>query len=366
MGDTVLLAAGGTGGHVFPGLATAAALHDARPDLEIAFVGTADRLEARLVPEAGWPLHTVPAMALRKDLSALKLPVVLGRAVSATRQLIRQSDVIAAVCFGGYTSVPLALAARTTGTPLVVHEQNAVPGRANKLASRAAAAVAVTFEQAADGFGSTRTVLTGNPVRPGLLPDAAPGEDLVAVRARLRDEALSTFGLRPDRRTLLVFGGSHALVGRGVVEQRLGGGDQPIGIHVGIGDDDRTAGCLEGPAVGGLVVVGGVGIGHEDRRQAERGQLGDRGGAGTADDYVGRSVGEVHARDELLDDDVQAAVLDRLPGGDRLVVGPGTSGVEHLQLLGPGPAADGAGQRPVDLPGALAAAEDEELSLIHI
>lgn len=260
MGDTVLLAAGGTGGHVFPGLATAAALHDARPDLEIAFVGTADRLEARLVPEAGWPLHTVPAMALRKDLSALKLPVVLGRAVSATRQLIRQSDVIAAVCFGGYTSVPLALAARTTGTPLVVHEQNAVPGRANKLASRAAAAVAVTFEQAADGFGSTRTVLTGNPVRPGLLPDAAPGEDLVAVRARLRDEALSTFGLRPDRRTLLVFGGSQ---GARQINRALTGAvgrwTRPEELQVlhatGSRTHDETVAAWEAVEHGGLHVV---------------------------------------------------------------------------------------------------------------
>ena len=254
MGDTVLLAAGGTGGHVFPGLATAAALHDARPDLEIAFVGTADRLEARLVPEAGWPLHTVPAMALRKDLSALKLPVVLGRAVSATRQLIRQSDVIAAVCFGGYTSVPLALAARTTGTPLVVHEQNAVPGRANKLASRAAAAVAVTFEQAADGFGSTRTVLTGNPVRPGLLPDAAPGEDLVAVRARLRDEALSTFGLRPDRRTLLVFGGSQ---GARQINRALTGA---VGANVGAGRYPRARRLAWTGAAVTFVATGLIGL----------------------------------------------------------------------------------------------------------
>ncbi len=201
--DTVLLAAGGTGGHVFPGLATAAALTGADADLDVVFVGTADRLEARLVPEAGFDLHTVPAMAFRKDASLLKLPLVMARALRSVGRLVRERRVVAAVCFGGYTSVPLALAARRHGIPLVVHEQNAIAGRANRLAARGAAAVAITFEEAAGQFRG-RTVLTGNPVRPGLLPDGDPRE----VRAELREEAVAAFGLDPDRRTLLVFGGS--------------------------------------------------------------------------------------------------------------------------------------------------------------
>jgi UDP-N-acetylglucosamine--N-acetylmuramyl-(pentapeptide) pyrophosphoryl-undecaprenol N-acetylglucosamine transferase len=209
---TVLIAAGGTGGHVFPGLATAAALREAWPAATVEFVGTADRLEARLVPEAGWALHTVPAMALARRASpaALKLPFVLAGAVRRVARLIRERDVAVAVGFGGYTSVPLALAARLTRTPLVVHEQNAVPGVANRLAARAAAVVAVSFEQARAGFGATRTVLTGNPIRPDLLPApaGADGPTLRAARDGLRGTARTTFGLDPDRRTLLVFGGS--------------------------------------------------------------------------------------------------------------------------------------------------------------
>ncbi len=207
MPETVLIAAGGTGGHVFPGLATAAALRAARPDLTIEFVGTADRLESTLVPQAGWTLHTVPAMALARKASpaALRIPFVVGGAVRRVRRLIADRDVVAAVGFGGYTSVPLALAARLTRTPLVVHEQNAVPGVANRVAARMAAAVAVSFDEAADAFGGVRTELTGNPVRPDLLGE---GEDMQAARLGLRTEALQTFGLDPDRRTLLVFGGS--------------------------------------------------------------------------------------------------------------------------------------------------------------
>lgn len=209
--DTVLVAAGGTGGHVFPGLATAAALRRAHPDLAVEFVGTAERLEATLVPAAGYTLHTVPAMAWSRTLSplTLKLPWVLGRAVGQVRRLIATRRVIAAVGFGGYTSVPLAVAARLTGIPLVVHEQNAVVGLANRLAGRIAAAVAVSFPQTAGDFPGIRTVVTGNPVRPDLLVADTAGEaDLQAARRALRPEGLAAFGLDPARQTLLVFGGS--------------------------------------------------------------------------------------------------------------------------------------------------------------
>ncbi len=226
MSRTVMIAAGGTGGHVFPGLATAAALVEAHPDLTIEFVGTADRLEATLVPDAGYTLHTVPAMALSRklSLSTFKLPAVLLRAVRQVSGILRASDVVAAIGFGGYTSVPLALAARRGKVPLIVHEQNAVPGVANKLAARAAKAVAVTFEEAMGGFGSTPTVLTGNPVRPGLIPDGdisdsdisdgdisdsdEDSEDLRTRLRALRSTGLEHFGLEPTRSTLLVFGGS--------------------------------------------------------------------------------------------------------------------------------------------------------------
>lgn len=199
MTPTVLLAGGGTGGHVFPSLAVADALRRADPDLRVEFLGTARGLESTLVPAAGWRLHTIEAapLARKLSLSTLKLPLVLRRAVKQSRGIIAKRDAVGAVVFGGYVSVPLALAARGARLPLVVHEQNAVPGVANRLAARWASAVAVTHD--GTGFGSGESAVTGNPVRPGLDPEAVAG---------LRDQAMEHFGLSRDRRTLLVFGGS--------------------------------------------------------------------------------------------------------------------------------------------------------------
>ena len=196
---TVLLAGGGTGGHVFPSLAVAAALRDAAPDLAVEFLGTTRGLEAQLVPDAGWTLHTVdtPPLARRVSPDALRIPGALLRAVRQARDLIRARSAVAAVVFGGYVSVPLAIAARWAKIPLIVHEQNAVPGVANRLAARWASAVALTYPGAR--VGRVEPVVTGNPVRPGF--------DAAAV-AGARAEALEHFDLDPQRTTLLVFGGS--------------------------------------------------------------------------------------------------------------------------------------------------------------
>jgi UDP-N-acetylglucosamine--N-acetylmuramyl-(pentapeptide) pyrophosphoryl-undecaprenol N-acetylglucosamine transferase len=196
---TVLIAGGGTGGHVFPSLAVAEALRSAAPDLRVEFLGTTKGLESTLVPAAGWHLHTVDTLPLARkvSLSTLRVPLVVVRAARQARSLIEERSAVAALVFGGYVSVPLALAARWARIPLVVHEQNAIPGVANRLAARWASAVALTHD--GPGFGGGRVAVTGNPVRPGLDPEA--------VTAR-RAEALQHFDLEPERRTLLVFGGS--------------------------------------------------------------------------------------------------------------------------------------------------------------
>ena len=200
MTATVLVAGGGTGGHVFPSLAVAHAL--AARDVRPYFVGTARGLEARLVPEAGFGLQTVATPPLRRRLhpGLARLPVAVATAAAAVVTLARRTDARAAVSFGGYVSVPLVLAARWLRLPLVVHEQNAVPGVANRLAARWATTVALSFPSARDRLPRrVPTVFTGNPVRPGL------GQ---VDRGRLRAEAMSAFDLDPARRTLLVFGGS--------------------------------------------------------------------------------------------------------------------------------------------------------------
>lgn len=205
MSARVLVAGGGTGGHVFPSLATAMALRAARPDLEVEFVGTRRGLEARLVPEHGWTLHEVEALPFARRLSpqTLRVPLALLRASGSLARLIRDRSVAAALCFGGYVCMPLALAARRTRIPLVIHEQNAIAGLANRVSARWATAVALSVdtEEARRELGASgaTVVVTGNPARPGL------GE---SDPAALRVQALAAFDLDPDRRTLLVFGGS--------------------------------------------------------------------------------------------------------------------------------------------------------------
>ena len=248
----VLIAGGGTGGHVFPTLATAHALRELAPELEVEFVGTERGLESRLVPEAGWPLHQVPAAPLARKLSpsTLRLPAVVLGAAREVAELIRARDVAVAAVFGGYVAVPLALAARRTRTPLVVHEQNAVPGVANKLAARWAQTVAVSYHQAEHAFRGRRVVFTGNPVRPEMA-----GVD----RAQLRDEAMAFFGLDPRRRTLLVFGGSQGA-------RRIN--DAVVG-SAGLWSDPR-----------GLQVLHAAGANeHERVRAAWREALGEEGKA---------------------------------------------------------------------------------------
>jgi UDP-N-acetylglucosamine--N-acetylmuramyl-(pentapeptide) pyrophosphoryl-undecaprenol N-acetylglucosamine transferase len=198
----VVIAGGGTAGHVYPGLAVGRVLR-ARGH-EVAFLGTAEGLEATLVPAAGFPFHAAPAAALRRTWSpsALKAPAVAARAVGVCRPVVATADAVLGM--GGYVSVPAVLAARRERVPVVVHEQNARPGLANRALAHLAERIAVSFPEARDGFGRRvrpRVVLTGNPVREEIL--RVPEE-----RDRLAKEARAELGLDEDRTTVLVVGGS--------------------------------------------------------------------------------------------------------------------------------------------------------------
>lgn len=201
MSTPVLFAGGGTAGHVFPAIAVARALTKLG-DYEPVFVGTEGRLEARLVPEAGFRLETIDAVALPRTLSTalFRLPFGLRRSVRQVRDLIEELQPAAAASFGGYVSFPLSRAAWVSDLPLLLHEQNAVPGLANQLASRWANSVALTFPSSAPYFRSTRHhVVTGNPVRDEILQ-----LDRTTEQGRARER----FDLQVGPPTILVFGGS--------------------------------------------------------------------------------------------------------------------------------------------------------------
>ena len=144
---SVLLAGGGTAGHVSPLLALADCLRRRDPDVRVTALGTAAGLEARLVPERGYrpPRGAQGAVPRRPSGDLLRLPGNLRRAVRAAEEAIDDTGAEVVVGFGGYVSTPAYLAARRRHVPVVVHEQNARPGLANRLGARLAAAVAVTF-----------------------------------------------------------------------------------------------------------------------------------------------------------------------------------------------------------------------------
>ena len=193
----VLLAGGGTAGHTSPLLATADALGRLADDVEVVALGTPRGIEGRVVPEAGYPLEMIPPVPLprRPNLDLVKVPVRLRAAVTAALAVVDRVRPDVVVGFGGYVSVPAYLAARRRHVPVVVHEGNALPGIANKLGARFAVSVATSFP----GTPLRGATYTGLPIRRMISTLDRPAS---------RDEARRTFGLDPDRPTLLVTGGS--------------------------------------------------------------------------------------------------------------------------------------------------------------
>lgn len=196
----VLIAGGGTAGHVFPAIALARRLIDRGAEVRLA--GTPKGQEARLAARAGLPFEPIEARPLVRGVSirTLAAPVAAVRSVARCASIVGRSDVV--VGMGGYVSAPVALAAVRARKPLVVHEQNAVPGLANRILARPAHAVALSFAEAGRMLPRrARTVVTGNPVREEIL--AVPSD-----RAALAEEAREAFALEEGRTTVLVFGGS--------------------------------------------------------------------------------------------------------------------------------------------------------------
>ena len=193
----VLLAGGGTAGHTSPLIATADALRRLDESIEITCLGTARGLETRVVPEAGYPLELIPPVPLprRPSLDLARVPGRLGGAVRRTLEVLDRTRPDVVVGYGGYVSMPAYLAARRRGVPVVVHEQNALPGLANRAGARLAARVAVSFP----GTPLPRAEHVGLPIR-----------RLISTldRSAMRAEAREFFALDPDRPTLLVTGGS--------------------------------------------------------------------------------------------------------------------------------------------------------------
>lgn len=193
----ILLAGGGSAGHVSPLLATAAQITRRSPEAEVIVLGTAEGLEADLVPAAGHELVTIDKVPFprRPDGNALRFPLRFGATLREVRTLLREREIDVVAGFGGYVCPPAYLAAASLRIPLVVHEANRRPGLANRLGSRRAAAVLTAFDDSP--LPGARRI--GMPMREGIAQLDRPAR---------RAEALAGFGLDPERPVLLATGGS--------------------------------------------------------------------------------------------------------------------------------------------------------------
>ena len=175
----VLVTGGGTAGHINPGLAVISQLRSMRPGSEFLWVGTEDRLEARLVPNAGVEIAFIRVAFIKgrglvgKIKAALRLPGALWQSYRLLRRF--KPDVVVGV--GGFASGPVALMAGVMRTPTAILEQNARPGLTNRILGKVARRVFVSFEEAGGWFSDKKVKLFGNPVRPTLLKAFGKGRD---------------------------------------------------------------------------------------------------------------------------------------------------------------------------------------------
>lgn len=193
----VVIAGGGTAGHIEPALNLADVLRAADPEVGITALGTERGLETMLVPKRGYDLELIPPVPLprRPSPQLVSLPVRIAKAVSAAARVLdaKRADVL--VGFGGYVALPAYLAARRRKVPIVVHEANPLPGLANRVGAGFTPYVAITVP----GTKLPHAQVTGVPLRDTILR---------LDRAASRADARELFGLAPDLPTLLVFGGS--------------------------------------------------------------------------------------------------------------------------------------------------------------
>lgn len=199
MGDVrLVVAAGGTGGHIYPGIAVARALVAGVPGTEVLFVGTEQGLETRLVPPEGFKVVTLSSRPLGRKLSLSLFPWGLCalKGVLEASRILRGFRPDAVFGTGGYAEVPVVLAAFGHGIPVLLQEQNAIPGRANRILSVLARKVALGYGEAAPWFPKrARLTITGNPIRKEIL-----GVSRLTGARRL--------GLDPMKTTVVVFGAS--------------------------------------------------------------------------------------------------------------------------------------------------------------
>ncbi len=196
----LIIAGGGTGGHLFPGVAIAEELRAREPDAAVKFVGTRRGIEARVLPDLGWDLDFIEISGLKTvgAAGAVKGLFRLPRALWQARRIVKQFAPDAVIGVGGYASGPVVLAARMRGIPTAICEQNSIPGLTNKLLGKVARGVFLSFDESKRFFKPAKIVMSGNPVRRELV------QKLLAAAPEAPEES--------GRVHVLVVGGSQGAV----------------------------------------------------------------------------------------------------------------------------------------------------------
>ena len=195
----IIISGGGTGGHIFPAVSIANAIKELQPDADILFVGAEGRMEMHRVPAAGYPIKGLPVAGFDRKNLLKNIPVLikLFKSQNLARKIVKDFRPHAAVGVGGYASGPTLKVAGSMGIPTLLQEQNSYAGVTNKLLAKQAKKICVAYEGMERFFDKEKIILTGNPVRQGLLNHTMN-----------REEAIATFGLDPNKRTVLILGGS--------------------------------------------------------------------------------------------------------------------------------------------------------------
>lgn len=195
----IIISGGGTGGHIFPAISIANTFRKRFPEAEILFVGAEDRMEMDKVPAAGYEIVGLPVSGFDRAHKANNIKVIgkLIKSLRLAKKTIREFKPDIAVGVGGFASGPTLWMATSLGIPALIQEQNSYAGVTNKLLARRAAKICVAYEGMSHFFPADKIVMTGNPVR----------KDLEEALDK-KEEALAFFGLSPEKKTILVVGGS--------------------------------------------------------------------------------------------------------------------------------------------------------------
>lgn len=195
----IILSGGGTGGHIYPAIAIANELKQRYPDAQFLFVGAEDRMEMEKVPQAGYDIKGLWISGIQRELTLknLMFPFKLINSLFAARKIINEFKPDVVIGTGGFASGPLLQMASGKKIPCVIQEQNSFPGITNRLLSKRVQKICVAYDGLERFFSKGKIIKTGNPVRQGLLN----------IESK-RDEAIAFFKLIPEKKTLLVLGGS--------------------------------------------------------------------------------------------------------------------------------------------------------------